>query len=106
MGRAAAYAKQRVVFERPIGKNQAIQHLLAANWMALEAANLMVYEAASFYNAGKACSAEASAAKYLAGEACFDACQQAVMTQERLRLRASPRRGLPARILHRPHRRS
>src|SRR5713226_5302188 len=80
VSRAAAYAKERVVFDRPIGKNQAIQHPLAANWMALEAAGLMVYKAASLYDAGKACGAEANAAKYLAGEACFDACQQAVMT--------------------------
>jgi acyl-CoA dehydrogenase len=78
--RAAAYAKQRVVFDRPIGQNQAIQHPLAASWMALEAANLMSFKAAALYDAGKPCGAEANAAKYLAGEACFDACQQAVMT--------------------------
>jgi len=78
--RAAAYAKSRIVFDRPIGQNQAIQHPLAANWANLEAANLMVYKAASLYDAGKPCGAEANAAKYLAGEACFDACQQAVMT--------------------------
>lgn len=80
VARAAAYAKERVVFDRPIGKNQAIQHPLAASWMALEAANLMVYKAASLYDAKQACGAEANAAKYLAGEACFDACQHAVMT--------------------------
>jgi acyl-CoA dehydrogenase len=78
--RAAAYAKERVVFDRPIGQNQSIQHPLAANWMALEAANLMALKAAWLYDAGKSCGAEANAAKYLAGEACFDACQQAVMT--------------------------
>ena len=78
--RAAAYAKVRVVFDRPIGKNQAIQHPLAANWANLEAANLMVFKAAWLYDEGKPCGAEANAAKYLAGEACFDACQQAVMT--------------------------
>jgi len=80
VGRAAKYAKERIVFDRPIGQNQAIQHPLAANWMALEAANLMAFKAASLYDAGKPCGAEANAAKYLAGEACFDACQQAVMT--------------------------
>jgi acyl-CoA dehydrogenase len=80
VSRAAAYAKERVVFDRPIGQNQAIQHPLAANWMALEAANLMAFKAATLYDAGKPCAAEANAAKYLAGEACFDACQQAVMT--------------------------
>jgi acyl-CoA dehydrogenase len=78
--RAAKYAKERIVFDRPIGQNQAIQHPLAACWMALEAANLMVFKAAGLYDAGKPCGVEANAAKYLGGEACFDACQQAVMT--------------------------
>src|SRR6188474_1906961 len=78
--RAAAYAKERVVFDRPIGKNQGIQHPLAVNWTALEAANLMVMKAGWLYDQGKPCGAEANAAKYLAGEASFDACQQAVMT--------------------------
>ena len=80
VSRAAAYAKQRVVFDRPIGQNQAIQHPLAASWMALEAANLMTFKAAALYDARSQCGAEANAAKYLAGEACFDACQHAVMT--------------------------
>jgi acyl-CoA dehydrogenase len=80
VARAAKYAKERIVFDRPIGQNQGIQHPLAANWMALEAANLMVFKAASLYDAKQPCGAEANAAKYLAGEACFDACQQAVMT--------------------------
>ncbi|HEY5897241.1 MAG TPA: acyl-CoA dehydrogenase family protein [Burkholderiales bacterium] len=78
--RAAQYARERVVFDRPIGQNQAIQHPLAANWMALEAAGLMVQKAAWLYDQGRPCGAEANAGKYLAGEACFDACQQAVMT--------------------------
>ena len=76
----AAYANERIVFDRPIGQNQGIQHPLAACWMALEAANLMTFKAASLYDAGKPCGAEANASKYLGGEACFDACQQAVMT--------------------------
>jgi acyl-CoA dehydrogenase len=80
VNRAAAYAKERIVFDRPIGQNQGIQHPLAINWANLEAANLMVFKAASLYDAKKPCGAEANAAKYLAGEACFDACQQAVMT--------------------------
>jgi acyl-CoA dehydrogenase len=80
VSRATAYAKERVVFDRPIGQNQAIQHPLAAHWAQLEAVNLMVMKAAALYDAGKPCGAEANAAKYLAGEACFDACQQAVMT--------------------------
>jgi acyl-CoA dehydrogenase len=78
--RAAQYAKERIVFDRPIGKNQAIQHPLARNWMMLEAANLMTFKAAWLYDENKPCGAEANSAKYLAGEACFDACQQAVMT--------------------------
>ncbi|MCG6951553.1 MAG: acyl-CoA/acyl-ACP dehydrogenase [Betaproteobacteria bacterium] len=80
LARASAYAKERVVFDRPIGQNQAIQHPLARNWMNLEAANLMVMKAAWLYDQGLPCGAEANAAKYLAGEASFDACQQAVMT--------------------------
>jgi len=78
--RAIAYAKERVVFNRPIGQNQAIQHPLAESWMELEAANLMVFKAASRYDAGLSCGAEANAAKWLAGEAGFKACQTAVMS--------------------------
>ena len=51
--RATAYAKERIVFDRPIGRNQAIQHPLAEKWLALEAANLMVWKAAWLYDAGK-----------------------------------------------------
>ncbi len=80
LNRATQYAKERIVFDRPIGQNQGIQHPLAANWMALEAANLMVFKAAWLYDNGKPAGAEANSAKYLAGEAGFDACQQAVMT--------------------------
>jgi acyl-CoA dehydrogenase len=78
--RATAYAKDRVVFGRPIGQNQAIQHPLAENWMQLEAAWLMLMSAAWQYDKGLPCGAAANAAKYLAGEAGFAACQQAVMT--------------------------
>jgi acyl-CoA dehydrogenase len=80
LARATRYAKERVVFERPIGANQGIQHPLAQAWMQLEAANLMVFKAASLYDAGAACGAEANAAKYLAAEAAFQACQTAVAT--------------------------
>ncbi len=80
LARATAYAKQRVVFDRPIGKNQAIQHPLAECWMELEAANLMVFRAASLYDEGKPCGAEANSAKYLAAEAAFKTCTTAVMT--------------------------
>jgi acyl-CoA dehydrogenase len=78
--KAASYAKERIVFDRQIGENQAIQHPLAACWMALEAANLMAFKAASLYDAGLACGIEANAAKYLAGEAAFKACETALMT--------------------------
>ncbi|MBE9603421.1 acyl-CoA/acyl-ACP dehydrogenase [Acetobacteraceae bacterium H6797] len=78
--RATAYAKERRVFGRPIGQNQAIQHPLAESWMELQAARLMVLNAASRYDRGLSCGAEANAAKYLAAEAGFKACQQAVMT--------------------------
>lgn len=78
--RATDYAKERIVFGRPIGKNQGIQHPLAACWMELEAASLMVFHAASLYDRGEPCGAQANAAKYLAGEAGFNACQTAVMT--------------------------
>ena len=80
LDRAAAYAKQRIVFNRPIGQNQAIQHPLAKNWIDLEAAWLMTMSAAWQYDQGLPCGPAANAAKYLAGEAGFDACQQAVMT--------------------------
>jgi acyl-CoA dehydrogenase len=79
LSRAVDYAKQREVFNRPIGKNQSIQHPLAQNWMELEAANLMVMQAAWQYDNNMNCGAAANAAKYLAGEAGFNACQQAVM---------------------------
>jgi acyl-CoA dehydrogenase len=78
--RAAAYARERVVFDRPIGQNQGVQHPLAACWMELEAAHLMVMKAAWLYDSGRECGAEANAAKYLAAEAAFQACQTAVMT--------------------------
>ena len=78
--KAASYAKERIVFDRPIGENQAIQHPLAACWMALEAANLMAFKAASLYDAEAPCGIEANATKYLAGEACFKACETALMT--------------------------
>ncbi len=78
--RATRYASERVVFGRPIGQNQAIQHPLAESWMELEAADLMVFKAASLYDRGLPCGAEANAAKYLGAEAGFRACERAVMT--------------------------
>jgi acyl-CoA dehydrogenase len=78
--KAATYANDRVVFDRPIGKNQAIQHPLAINWMELQAARLMMFRAASLYDEGKDCAAEANAAKYLAAEAGYRACERAILT--------------------------
>ncbi len=78
--KAAAYANERVVFNRPIGQNQSIQHPLARNWMELEAADLLTRKAAWLYDAGRQCGAEANAAKYLAAEAGYRACEQAIMT--------------------------
>src|SRR5262249_1059709 len=79
LNRATTYARERVVFGRPIGQNQAIQHPLARCWMELEAANLMMLQAAWQYDNGLACGAAANAAKYLAGEAGFTTCETAVM---------------------------
>jgi len=78
--RASRYARERIVFGRPIGQNQAIQHPLARNWAELEAANLMTFKAAWLYDEKRECGAEANAAKYLAAEAGFRAAEQAVMT--------------------------
>ena len=77
--RAAKYAKERVVFGRPIGQNQAIAHPLAKSWAELEAANLMIFKAASLNDAGLPCAAEANAAKYLSAEAAFTACEAAIL---------------------------
>ena len=78
--KATDYAKERIVFNRPIGQNQGIQHPLAVCWSELEAAWLMAMSAAWQYDNNQACGAAANAAKYLAGEAGFHACETAVMT--------------------------
>lgn len=78
--KAAAYARERVVFDRPIGQNQAIQHPLAQNWVELEAAQLLVRNAAWLYDSGKECGPQANAAKYFASEAGFRACERAILT--------------------------
>src|SRR6201996_3422523 len=78
--RASAYAKERIVFDRPIGKNQGVAHPLARAWIELEAANLMAFKAAALFDAGRDCGAEANAAKYLGGEAGFHACETAIFT--------------------------
>lgn len=78
--RAAQYAGERVVFGRPIGQNQGVQHPLAVSWAELEAANLMAMHAAALYDAGKPCGNEANAAKYLSAEAAVKATQTAQLT--------------------------
>jgi acyl-CoA dehydrogenase len=80
LNRAAEYARERVVFGRPIGQNQGIQHPLAQCWAELKAAELMVRHAAALYDADQPCGAEANAAKYLAAEACWHACETAILT--------------------------
>jgi len=80
LAKASQYARERIVFDRSIGKNQGIQHPLAENWMELEAAQLMVFKAASLYDAGEPCGAEANSAKYLAAQAALKACERAVLT--------------------------
>jgi acyl-CoA dehydrogenase len=80
IARAARYARERIVFDRPIGMNQGIQHPLAKCWAQLEAANLMVMKAATLFDKGLDCGVEANAGKYLAAEAGFEACHTAMLT--------------------------
>lgn len=78
--RATQYARERVVFDRPIGQNQGIQHPLAERWMYLESAWLMAMKAAELYDSGQPCGAEANAAKFLGARAGYDACERAIFT--------------------------
>jgi acyl-CoA dehydrogenase len=80
IARAARYARERIVFNRPIGMNQGIQHPLAKCWAQLEAANLMVMKAATLFDKGQECGVEANTGKYLAGEFAFEACHTAMLT--------------------------
>jgi acyl-CoA dehydrogenase len=80
LSKATAYAKMRKVFDRPIGMNQGVQHPLAECWMNLEAGNLTMLRAAWRYDEGMPCGADANAAKYLAAEACYKACETAMLT--------------------------
>ena len=77
---AAAYARERVVFDRPIGQNQAIAHPLAAAWAKLEAAELLAFKAAALFDRGEPCANEANAAKLLAADAGFEAADAALQT--------------------------
>ena len=80
LARAVQYARERVVFDRPIGQNQGVQHPLAKAWAQVEAANLMVMHAAALYDAGEPCGVEANAAKLLAADAAVEATEVAQMT--------------------------
>jgi acyl-CoA dehydrogenase len=78
--KASTYARERIVFNRPIGQNQGVQHPLAKSWIELEAAFLLVMKAAWLYDQRQPCGAAANAAKYLAAEAGYHACETAVMS--------------------------
>lgn len=78
--RATEYANERIVFDRPIGQNQGVQHPLAESWCELEAANLMAFKAADLYDRGESCGPFANGAKYLSAEAAFKACTRAMNT--------------------------
>lgn len=80
LSRATDYARDRQVFGRSIGMNQAIAHPLAKCWMELQAAWLMTVEAGSRYDRDLDCGAQANSAKFLAAEAAFNACERALMT--------------------------
>jgi acyl-CoA dehydrogenase len=78
--KAAAYAGSRVVFGRPIGQNQGIQFPIAKAHMAVEAATLMRDRAATLFENGEPCGAEANMAKYLASEAAWEAANACIQT--------------------------
>ena len=80
LSRAVGYAKEREVFDRPIGANQAIAHPLALAHVQLRAAFLSMQQAAWRYDRGVSCGEEANSAKYLAAEACWFAADQAIQT--------------------------
>ena len=78
--RARRYANERIVFDRPIGKNQGIQFPLAESYIETEAANLMRFKACNLFDAGAACGAEANMAKYLAAKASWEAANMCMQT--------------------------
>lgn len=75
---AVQYVKDRVVFDRPIGQNQAVAHPLADSWVRLQAAELMTQRAAALFDSRQSCGAETNSAKFLAAEASFQACDRAM----------------------------
>jgi acyl-CoA dehydrogenase len=80
LGIATQYARERVVFDRPIGKNQAVAHPLADSWIRLQAAEQIAMEAARRFDAQQPCGELAAAAKFLGAEAGFEACDRAMST--------------------------
>ncbi|MEO8740690.1 MAG: acyl-CoA dehydrogenase family protein [Casimicrobiaceae bacterium] len=78
--KARRYASERVVFDRPIGKNQAVQFPIAEAHIELEAANLMRFKACNLFDAGKPCGAEANMAKLLAAKASWEAANACLQT--------------------------
>ena len=78
--RATQYANERVVFDRPIGRNQGVQFPIADAYIEVEAANLMRFKAAELFDAGKPCGAEANMSKYLAAKASWEAANVCVQT--------------------------
>ena len=79
-GKSSAYARERVVFDRPIGENQGVQFPIARAHIQTEAAALMVQQAADLYDAGKPCGAEANMSKLLASEAAWAAADTCIQT--------------------------
>ncbi len=78
--KSTSYAKDRVVFDRPIGQNQGIQFPIAEAYMEIEAANLMRYKAAALFDKKAACGAEANMAKHLAAKASWEAANVCLQT--------------------------
>jgi acyl-CoA dehydrogenase len=78
--RAVAYAKDRIVFDRPIGQNQGVQFPIADAYIEIEAANLMRFRACELFDAGEACGAQANMAKYLAAKASWEAANVCMQT--------------------------
>ena len=78
--RAAHYARERIVFDRPIGSNQGIQFPIARAYVNVEAANLMRYKAAALFDEKKQCGAEANMAKLLGADASWEAANVCLQT--------------------------
>jgi acyl-CoA dehydrogenase len=80
LARAVRYANERIVFDRPIGRNQGVQFPIAEAYIEVEAANLMRYRACDLFDEHKACGAEANMAKYLAAKASWEAANVCLQT--------------------------